>query len=131
MAGPTDALGPILELMTWVGFVPGVPLLVWGWIIARRRCTWTTTTGEVFETGRYKGLRWIDGSNNPRLSLVPPEEGQHLVTGSEVTLHYDVCHPARYGLVQPRHENIVLILGWILTSLGILCTIAGFVVMVL
>jgi hypothetical protein len=38
MAGLVDALGPILELMTWVGFVPGVPLLVWGLIIARRRC---------------------------------------------------------------------------------------------
>jgi hypothetical protein len=29
-----DILGPILEVMTWVGFVVGLPLLAWGWISA-------------------------------------------------------------------------------------------------
>lgn len=131
MTGLTDAFGPILELMTWVGFVPGVPLLVSGWIIGKRRCRWETTTGEVFETGNYKGFRWTDSENTPRLSLLPSEEAREMETGSQVMLHYDVCHPARFGLIAPQQDNIVLILGWILTSVGILCTVAGFVLMMI
>ncbi|MBO1267379.1 hypothetical protein [Arthrobacter cavernae] len=131
MAGPADVLGPVLELMTWVGFVPGVPLLVCGWIIDRRRCRWVSTTGEIFAAGRYKGFRWTDSENTPRLSLLRPEHAQELVTGSEIVLHYDVCHPARWGLGPPRHDNTVLIVGWILTTVGIVCSLAGFVLMML
>ncbi|XTR50994.1 hypothetical protein ACOM2C_11100 [Pseudarthrobacter sp. So.54] len=47
MASVGDLLGPILEVMTWVGFVLGLPLLAWGWIARRRRCEWTRTTGTV------------------------------------------------------------------------------------
>jgi hypothetical protein len=132
MAGPADSFGPILEMMTWVGFVPGVPLLVCGWIIGRRRCRWASTTGEVIEAGRYKGLRWADGGNNtPHVSLLRPEDTQDLVAGTEVVLHYDICHPGRWALGPPRQDNSVLIVGWILTTVGIVCTMAGFVVMML
>ncbi|MCC2659842.1 MAG: hypothetical protein K0R37_616, partial [Arthrobacter sp.] len=29
----------------------------------------------------------------------------------------------------PKHDNTVLILGWILTGLGLLCTAGGFVLL--
>lgn len=74
MPGHADVLGPILELMTWVGFVPGIPLLITGWIMAKRSCHWTSTTAEVFEAGRYKGFRWSDGTNTLHLSLYAPAE---------------------------------------------------------
>jgi hypothetical protein len=44
-------------------------------------------------------------------------------------VHYDVCHPARWDLVPPRHENPVLIVGWILTTVGLLRSVAGFVLL--
>lgn len=68
--------------MTWVGFVRGVPLLIWGWTIGKRRCPWTSTSGEVIEAGRYKGFRWTDGENAPRQVLLRPEDAQELATGS-------------------------------------------------
>ncbi|MCU1532630.1 MAG: hypothetical protein JWO49_2201 [Arthrobacter sp.] len=64
MPGPADVLGPILEMMTWVGFVPGIPLLVAGYVMAKNRCLWISTTAEVF--------RWSDGKNTPHLSVRPP-----------------------------------------------------------
>ncbi|MDP9989005.1 hypothetical protein QMY03_09275 [Arthrobacter sp. KFRI-F3372] len=131
MPGPADVLGPILELMTWVGFVPGIPLLVTGWIMARRRCHWTSTTAEVFDAGRYKGLRWLDSANTPHLSLHALTVNSPLESGENIELHYDQCHPARWSLGPPRHDNTVLIVGWILTVLGILCTVAGFVLLML
>lgn len=131
MPGPADVLGPILELMTWVGFVPGIPLLITGWIMARRRCTWASTTAEVFDAGRYKGFRWLDSTNTLHLSLHAAAENRGLEVGTHVELHYDQCHPARWSLGQPRNENPVLIVGWILTSMGILCAVAGFFLLML
>jgi len=129
MAGLADVLGPILELMTWVGFIPGVPLLVWGLVISRRRCQWTSTTGEGYTAGGFTGFRWTDQENVTRQTLVDAEVARGLVAGNEVKLHYDLCHPSRWGLEPPKHENTVLILGWILTGLGILCTAGGFVLL--
>lgn len=131
MGGPADVLGPILEVMTWVGFVPGGPLLVIGWIIRRRRCHWLSTSSEVFAAGRYQGLRWTDGGNNLRQSLLRPEDAPELLAGSTVVLHYDPCHPGRWALTPPKQQNTALILGWILVSVGIFCTVAGFVLMML
>ena len=37
----------------------------------------------------------------------------------------------RGRLSMPRHENPVLIVGWILTSVGIVFTVAGFILMLL
>lgn len=131
MPGPADVLGPILELMTWVGFVPGIPLLITGWIMARRRCHWTSTTAEVFEAGRYKGFRWSDSTNTLHLSLHAPGESRGLDDGNRIELHYDQCHPARWSLGPPRQDNPVLIVGWILTAVGIICTVAGFFLLML
>jgi len=131
MPGPADVLGPILELMTWVGFVPGIPLLVAGWVITKRRCPWTSTTAEVFEAGGYKGFRWSDGENTLHLSLHTADETNALEPGSEVVLHYDACHPARWRLSPHRHDDSIMTIGWILTIVGIVCTLAGFILMML
>jgi hypothetical protein len=129
MGGIADVLGPILEIMTWVGFLPGVPLLVWGLIIERRRCAWTKTTGEVYTAGGFTGFRWTDQENVPRQTLVDTDVGRGLVAGTKVELHYDLCHPSRWGLKPPKHDNIILILGWILTGVGIVSTVGGFVLL--
>lgn len=131
MPGPADVLGPILELMSWVGFVPGIPVLITGWIMARRRCQWASTTAEVFEAGRYKGFRWSDSTNTLHLSLYAPAESRGLEAGNRIELHYDQCHPARWSLGPPRKDNPVLIVGWILTAVGVICTVAGFFLLML
>lgn len=131
MPGPADLLGPILELMTWVGFVPGIPLLITGWIVAKRRCRWVSTTAVVFEAGGYKGFHWTDGGNTPHRSLRTDDETRGLDPGSEVLLHYDSCHPGRWSIGPPRRDNTFLITGWILTTVGIVCTVAGFILMMI
>ncbi len=124
-----DLLGPILELMSWIGFVPGIPLIVAGWIIARRRGPWNTATAEVFEAGGFKGFRWSDDTGAPHASLHTADQTTGLEPGAEVVLYYQARHPARWSIVQPRHDNPVLTIGWILTSVGIVCTVVGFILM--
>ncbi|UKA51712.1 hypothetical protein LFT48_09435 [Arthrobacter sp. FW305-123] len=129
MAGSLDVLGPILEMMTWVGFVPGVPLLICAWIIAKRRCVWATADAEQFAAGGFLGVQWIDRDNEEQKVLldIPAREGT--VGSQAVLVHYDLCHPSRCSLEPPRHDNTVLILGWILTGVGILSTLGGFVLL--
>ncbi|QYF90688.1 MULTISPECIES: hypothetical protein [Arthrobacter] len=129
MPEPAEFLGPVLELMSWVAFVPGIPLLIVGWAITKRRCPWTTATAEVYEAGGFKGFRWSDDANTPHLSLHTAEQTRGLETGDEILLYYDICHPARWSIRKPRNDNPVLAVGWILTAVGILCTLAGFVLM--
>ena len=131
MAGSLDVLGPILEMMTWVGFVPGVPLLLCAWVIARRRCVWTTAEGEQFAAGGFLGLHWVDRANEEQKVLldIPARDGS--AESGAVLVHYDPCHPSRCSLHPPRHDNTVLILGWILTGVGILSTLGGFVLLLL
>ncbi|MGF6832265.1 hypothetical protein QF015_000414 [Paenarthrobacter sp. TE4293] len=129
MAGTVDVLGPILEMMTWVGFVPGVPLLISAWIIAKRCCVWVTADGERFAAGGFMGLHWVDHADEEHKVLldIPATEGT--IEPRAVVVHYDVCHPSRCSLKPPHHDNTVLILGWILTGLGIVSTVGGFVLL--
>jgi hypothetical protein len=122
-------LGPILEVMTWVGFVLGLPLLAWGWISLRRRCAWAETTGTVISAGGFKGYRWTDRDDADHRSLLPAAEAQGLVEGADVVLFYDVCHPSRWGLAPPKRDHAAWIVGWILTGSGAVATVGGFVVL--
>jgi hypothetical protein len=131
MAGFVDILGPILEMMTWVGFVPGVPLLVWAWVIARRRCQWVTADGEQFAAGGFLGLRWVDLDHEERKVLLDIAATDGGTASGSVVVHYDVCHPSRCSLEPPRYDHTVLILGWILTGVGIVSALGGLVLVAL
>ncbi|WAP50857.1 hypothetical protein OL239_12780 [Arthrobacter sp. ATA002] len=129
MPEAADVIGSILELLSWMGLAAGIPLVLIGRAIRRRRCVWISTTAEVFEAGGFKGLRWSDGESTPRLSLHTAEQTRGLEPGTVVALHYDACHPARWGLGEPREENPALAVGWTLTAVGAACTLAGFFLM--
>lgn len=131
MASSVDVLGPILEMMTWVGFVPGVPLLICAWIIAKRRCRWAIAEGELFTAGGFTGIQWVDESDEQWKVLLEGPDVEGRPGSGAVRVHYDVCHPSRCSLRRPRHDNTVLILGWILTGVGIASTLGGFVLLLL
>jgi hypothetical protein len=130
VTGPEGALGAVLETMSWVGLVPGIPMLILGWIVAQRRCKWAKTTAEVIEAGGFQGFRWSGGDDNKHVTLNDPAEVPIMDVGTQVELYYDQCHPARWRLARPRRENRALLIGWVLTSTGILSTVAGFVLMI-
>lgn len=129
MPSPAVSLGPILEVMTWVGIVPGLLLLITGWVISKRRCRWTSTDSEIFTAGRYRGVRWSDSTSTIQQGLLRLEQSPGLVAGQVVVLHYDICHPTRWRLDPPRQDDPVTVLGLLLTGVGIACMIAGFVLL--
>lgn len=123
------AFGAILEVMTWVGFVLGLPLLAWGWFSLRRQCQWARTTGTVISAGGFRGYSWTDHNDAGHRSLLPSAESEGLVEGADVVLFYDVCHPSRWGLAPPKRDNPAWTVGWIFTGMGILATVGGFVLL--
>ncbi|MGJ8720304.1 MAG: hypothetical protein ACSHW9_00545 [Salinibacterium amurskyense] len=129
MTGPEGALGVVLETMSWVGLVPGIPLLLFGWILALRACKWIATTAEVFEAGGFQGFRWFDSDGRQHSILHEPSEAPIMEVGAHVTLYYDQCHPSRWRLARPRRTNAAMIIGSILTGIGLLSVVAGFALM--
>jgi hypothetical protein len=127
MGGPVEVLGPILEMMTWVGLIPGVPLLVTAWIIARRRCQWETVDATTFTAGGFPGLRWTSLDGTQRQVLL--ETAPTLQAQDRISVYYDVCHPARWSTTAPKPDKTVLLLGLILTGIGLLSTLGGFVLL--
>ena len=128
MPASADLLGPILGLMTWVAVVPGIPLTIAGLIIAKKRCPWARAAGEVVTAGTYKALQWRPRDEaTSRLILLPPDEAAKVTAGTFIVFYYDTCHPAHWSLHPPRHQNPLLVLGWILTAAGALCAVAGLV----
>jgi hypothetical protein len=122
-------LGPILEVMTWVGFVVGLPLIIWGWTALRRRCAWVETTGKVISAGGFTGYRWKDLDDADHRSLLPAAEANGLVIGDDVVLFYDVCHPSRWALARPKRDHAAWIVGCIFTGVGALAMVGGVVLL--
>ena len=131
MSGPEGAWGAVLETMSWVGLVPGIPLLIFGWIMAMRACKWVETSAEVFEAGGFQGFRWSDGDGRQHSILHEPSEAPIMDVGAQVDLYYDECHPSRWSLARPRRTNGAVLLGSILTGIGLLSVVVGFILMLL
>jgi hypothetical protein len=129
MTGPDGALGVVLETMSWVGLVPGIPMLLLGWIVAKRRCKWAKTSAEVFEAGGFQGFRWSGGDGSQHSTLNDPADVPIMNVGTQVELYCDQCHPSRWRLAPPHHDNPALLIGSILTGTGLLSTVAGFMLM--
>ena len=111
MTGPAGALGSVLEMMSWEGFVPGITILIVGWILAKRCCQWIRCTAEVLEAGGFQGFRWSDGDVRQHRTLDDPADVQIMDVGIQVEFYYDHRHPYRWSIELPRRENHAFLSG--------------------
>ncbi|MBH0116685.1 hypothetical protein I6E52_07475 [Salinibacterium sp. NG253] len=100
-------------------------------MLALRACKWVATTAEVFEAGGFQGFRWSDGDGRQYSILHEPSEVPMMDVGARVGLYYDQCHPSRWSLARPRRTNAAILIGSILTGIGLLSIVAGFILMAL
>lgn len=93
--------------------------------MARRRCHKISSTAEVFDPGKYTGLRWLDSASTPHLTLHP---SQSALPWQEVRMsRFTTINATSHGGASGRPGTTqFLIVGWILTAVGLLCTVAGF-----
>ncbi|WP_426997043.1 hypothetical protein [Pseudarthrobacter sp. N5] len=126
-----DALhiaGPILEVLTWICLPSGLILLL---IIAFRRRfqeRWSTSEGVVYADASGTGFRWFDHKYRVHNAPMSPHDIKDLAVGDPVLIYYDHNIPSRWQSTQPElRGRTTLILGRILTGIGLAALIAGFI----
>ncbi|WP_155849400.1 hypothetical protein [Arthrobacter sp. H20] len=128
MESQSQLWGVITEVLTWVGLVPGIMLILVAWIIRTSRLGWTATHAVVFVNGDGIGYRWHDHNYEVREALFSFREGKDLVPGTEFTIYFSRRNPVEYSLTEPvPPAHALRILGWILTGVGALSAVVGFV----
>ena len=126
MTSASDVLALILELLTWVGLVPGVILLAAGYLrlvySARFEKTWGVVIASPTGSGR-PFIRWMDRGRELRTAPIPEgdldHEGKSLAVGDEVPVYFDRRKPERGRLDNPTGDGRLLrVLGWVLSGIG-------------
>jgi hypothetical protein len=130
MPNVLDAVGLISEVLTWVVLGPGLLLLLAGGTVRLAGARWCSAGGVAFVDGRRRGVRWFDGKHGFLEGDFPAGGGAELSAGADVLVYYDARNPARWQVDEPQLPgHILLLLGKILTGIGILAAAVGLVVL--
>lgn len=128
MNSVSDALGPISEMLTWIGLVPGLLLLFASALIRHFSPHWQVSDGVVYSSGDKLGYRWYDASFDIHEAPAPPHAAAQLVPGSDVVIYYHPRHPGEWRLSEPeRPGGVAFALGWVFTGVGLLALLTGFI----
>jgi len=132
---PVDVLLLVLEILTWVGLVPGILLLILGYLrrafAARFEETWGVIIASPAGT-EHPWFRWMDTERTLQSAPVPldSDSGSVPEIGDEVRVYFDRRDPEHGRLDHPASDGRVLrVLGWVLTGVGAAAGIAQLAVM--
>ncbi|SFS00691.1 hypothetical protein SAMN04487783_0476 [Agrococcus baldri] len=117
---PIDAVEAIGELVSWFCLVPGIPLLLAGWLLRVRDGAWEPVEIVVIPQGDRTLARWYagDGFHERRLSRA---ERMRLGTHGEHVAQVSARHPGRMRLRDhPPLQRMLTVLGTVLTAAGLL-----------
>lgn len=112
----------VLELLTWVGLIPGITFLVFGYVrrafAARYEQTWGIIIPSPAGTS-HLWFRWIDLARDAQTAPVPLDADETLAIGDEVEVYFDPRNPDGARLDHPSADGRVLrTVGWVLTGVG-------------
>lgn len=124
---PLAALGLIVELFTWIGFVLGALFLVLGVSRGAAGKMWVATDGVIVgNSDRYPRFRWFGSDGDLHESRATLAEAVERHEGESVTVYVHPRHPSRGRIDRPTTDGRVLrLLGWILLGIGLLSAIVG------
>ncbi len=130
-----DAIALILELLTWVGLVPGVVLLVAGYTRRALASRFEETWGVVIPSpagSDHPWFRWMDLRRELRSAPVNSHEGDLPKVGDEVKVYFDRRNPDNGRLDDPAGDGRALrVVGWLLVGVGVAAGVAQLVALFL
>ena len=122
MTTTTDAAALILELLTWVGLLPGIILLVIGYIRRALASRYEQTWGVIIPSPAgtaHLWVRWMDLGRELRSAPLPLDGEEALALGDEVNVYFDPRHPEKGRLDHPSSDGRLLrVIGWALVGVG-------------
>ncbi|WP_405216930.1 hypothetical protein [Agrococcus sp. Ld7] len=128
---PIDAAAGIGELMSWLCLVPGIPLLLAGSLLRASGGTWSPTRIAVVPVGDRARARWYAGGGFHERMLSRNEQ-LRLDDADEQDAQVSDRHPSRMRLSGPRAaERLLLLVGGVLTALGLAALLVSLLPLVL
>lgn len=127
MDSAADIVSLVLELVTWITLVPGVVLVIIGyvrrWIAGGYEKTWGVIIASPAGT-THPWFRWMDAYRELQSAPVPPHADEAREVGDEVTVYVDRRNPERARLDDPATDGRPLrVIGWILVAVGLAAAI--------
>lgn len=131
----SDALALVLELLTWVGLLPGILLLGIGYIRRAMALRFQQTWGVVITSPAgtdHLWFRWLDLNREMQSAPVPLDSHEQIALGDEVKVYFDPRNPENGRLDDPAADGRLLrVLGWMLTGIGVAAAITQLVILLL
>lgn len=122
MTSAASALSLVFELVTWVALVPGLGLLIVGYVRRALADRFEQTWGVVIPSPAgtsHLWFRWMDSSRELHSAPVPLEGDEALEAGDEITVYVDRRNPERGRLDDPAGDGRPQrVIGWVLVSIG-------------
>lgn len=128
---PIDAAAGIGELMSWLCLLPGIPLLVAGWLLRASDGAWSPTRIAVMRAGDRSLARWYAAGGFHERLLTRNERTQ-LDDADEQDAQVSDRRPSRMRLAGPgAPQRLLLIIGGVLTALGVVGLLVSLLPLVL
>ncbi len=124
-------VGEIAEVFTWLGLSTGVIVLLVGLVVRLFEGTWSSAVADVAEIDGDLQLAWLADDGDVYRRFLDPDERATVGEAEHVTVHYRRDRPLQAHLDKRTHGSRVLVLlGIILTAVGVLAAIAQLLVVV-
>jgi hypothetical protein len=142
MTTPLDAASLVLELLSWIGLIIGVPLLIAGYVRRLFFTGWTETMAVVVTLRPVPDaprdpstdvtvFRWLGTDGHLYELPADTEETAHLSEGDDVTVFVNPRRPEQ-ARTDPAHRegHVLRLLGYIFLGVGVVSVAASIVVAV-
>lgn len=124
-------IGEIAELFTWLGLLTGLLVLLAGLVVRLFEGSWSTAEADVAEIDGDVQLAWLGDDGQVYRRFLDPDERHAIGSSEKVTVHFRRDRPLQAHLDKRTHGSRVLVLlGIILTGVGLLAAVAQIVVVV-
>jgi len=142
MTTPLDAASLVLEVLSWVGLIIGVPLLIGGYVRRLAFSGWTETMAVIVsrqpipdapgdDSSAAHVFRWLGDDGHLYELPADTEETAHLEEGDDVTVFVNPRRPDQ-ARTDPAHRegHLLRLLGFIFLGVGVLSVVLSIVIAV-
>lgn len=126
-----DRVGEISEVFTWLGLLTGILMLFLGLLVRLFEGRWLIAEASIEEIDGHLQVAWTADDGEVYRRFLDPEERILVGSAESVTVHYRRGRPLDAHLDKRTHASrVIVLLGVILTAVGVLGSVVQLVVVV-
>lgn len=138
-----DAASLVLELLSWIGLIIGIPLLIAGYVRRLAFSGWTETMAVIVarhpvpdapgdDAEDAHVFRWLGEDGHLYELPADTEETAHLVEGDDIMVFVNPRRPEQ-ARTDPAHRegHLLRLLGYIFLGVGVLSVVLSIVIAVI